>query len=706
MRGQAFFLRWRRCLAVGLLAIAASGVAGADEDLFFSNLPVVASVSRLQQPLAEAPGAVTVIDRDLIRAAGARNIADVLRLVPGFSVTPPNQEAAVVAYHGLSNEEYTPRVQVLVDGRSLYSPLFKSGVNWNLVPVAPEDIERIEVMRGSNAVSYGSNAFLGVINIITQHASTASGFTLAASRGNQSIADQTVRWGGQVAGAHLRMTYRQQGDDGLRNMFDGNLGWFDPHDSRHNRLFDLRADVPLGDRDELQLSLSHAYDVSQFGRPLSTSDPFRDLSQSSTNLSAEWRRTLSPDEDFRLRFSHVEDWMSGRFIGRVSFTKPDDSSAAFNAVSPNDGRSVSNEIEWQHSFSPWRSTRLAWGANVSHVDLVSQQQFNSAAWQSRSVGRLFANLEWRPAAAWLLNFGAGLERDSLSGTHFDPRVGVSYHLLPGHTLRLIASRAHRTPSLFEARGDTQVGPVGGGGPLDRSYLAAPGLKAERLDTVEAGYLGEFKALRASLDVRAFNERIPNRITIVPYPLPAGAPDDRDSLGDRLVLTTALYPFGRADAALNLEKVSIRGYESQWRWQPFDATRILYGHAYTSIYADLTDVWAIADGNKGGGINIDKISTQTRDSAPRHATSVMLIQSLPYGFETSVMYYKSAFMRWRRNSFTAPYERVDWRLAKSFRLGPTRGEIAYTAQSANHPQDGRRETRVVNEMHWLSLRLDF
>ena len=694
-------------LAVAMLvALVVSCSAGASEDLYFSSLPVVASVSRLQQPLSEAPGAVTVIDRDMIRASGARNISDLLRLVPGFSVTAPNQEPAVVAYHGLSNEEYTPRVQVLVDGRSLYSPLFKSGVNWNLIPVTPEDIERIEVMRGSNAVSYGSNAFLGVINIITQHSSLASGVMIAGNTGNQSIADQTVRWGGRVGSADVRVTVRQLNDGGLRKMYDGSLGWFDPHDSRHDKLFDLRADIPLTDRDELQVSVNHVYDVSQFGRPQNTGDPMRDLSQSNSSVSAEWHRTISASQDMKLRFSHTEDWMSGRFVKAISYQNSLGQNVSYNAIQWDQGKSISNELDFQHTFSPWQRTRMVWGVNINGIMLSSLQQFSSADWKRRNVLRSFFNLEWRPLDALVLNGGASAERDSVSGTHVDPRLAASYHVTPNHTLRLIVSRAHRTPSLYEARGDWQAAPVNGTNPLDRVYYAAPGLKAERIDTIEAGYLGEIKELRASLDVRWFNERIPNRITMVPYPLPSGSPDDRDKMFFDRINTTAVYLYGRADAALNLEKVMIRGLEYQWRWQPFETTRVIYGHAYTGIFANLTDPFAIADGRYGTGDNIEKIPRQTRNSAPLFSTTAMLIQSLPYGFEASLMYYKASAMQWLRNSYTDPYERIDWRLAKSFRMGATRGEIAYTAQSANHPQEGRRNTRIVNEMHWVSLRLDF
>ncbi|MGE5491646.1 MAG: TonB-dependent receptor plug domain-containing protein [Actinomycetota bacterium] len=700
---------WLATLAGGMPTTAS---AADEEDLYFSTLPVVASVSRLPQPLSEAPGSVTVIDRDMIRASGARNFADLLRLVPGFQVTPPNQEGAVVAYHGLSNEEYTPRVQVLVDGRSLYSSLFRSGVNWNLLPVALDDIERIEVSRGSNSAAYGSSAFLGVINIITLDASQAKGWLVAVNNGNQSIRDETLRWGGKVGSADVRFTVQQTGDGGFRKMFDNSLGWFDPHDSRHSRLFDLRADIPLTERDELRVSLGQAYDISQFGRPNSLSDPFRDLSQSTTFFSTEWRRVLAWDEEMKLRFSHVEDWASGRYLEQVSYKDTTDTPVTYFSMNNTGGKSISDAIEFQHIYSPWRQTRLVWGAGLQNVEVRSQYQFFTTDWKNRTNVRLFGNLEWRPAPNWLLNLGGSAEHDSISGEVFDPRISVSYHLSPENTVRLIASRAHRVPSLYEALGDTRKAPLGASTPVDiTTYHVASGLKPERVDTLEAGYLGEFKSLAASVDLRWFHERIPNRITFVPYPLPVGVFDNRDPLvssnPNAILRTSSLfaspYPLGRADTALNLERVSVQGYEYQWRWQPFDTTRLIYGHAYIRIFANLQDESVIAE--MPGG-NIDKISRQTTESAPRHSTSAMLMQRLPYDFEGSVMYFKAGTMSWKRNSYTNPYERVDWRLARPFLMGASRAEVAYTAQISNHPQDGRLSSRIATEMHWLSLRLEY
>lgn len=700
--GKSLKLSRRRLLLAMAGVWLAHGALANDESIYFSDLPMVASVSRLPQKLSEAPGAVTVIDRDMIRASGARNFADLLRLVPGFQVTPPNQDAAVVAYHGLSNEEYTPRVQVLIDGRSQYSPLFKSGVNWNLLPVVLENIERIEVIRGSNTVSYGSNAFLGVVNVITQDASQTQGWMVAANHGNASIRDETLRWGGKTGSTDVRMTYHQLADSGFRKMFDGSLGWFDPHDSRHSKVFDLRIDTPLTDRDELQVTFSHAADISQYGRPGSLSDPFRDFSQSSTSLSAEWRRALGAGEEMKLRYSHAEDWASSAFQEGVSYRTPSGRQVAYYSPTNPGGKSRTDELEFQHLFSPWRQTRLAWGLVAKTSAVISEYQYSTDNWLRRSSYRAFGNLEWRPAEDWLLNLGSSLEYDTVVGLVFDPRTSLSYHLARDHTLRVIASRAHRTPGLYEVYGDTRKVPAGSASPVDRSYLGVSGLEAERIDTLEFGYLGELKPYRASLDIRFFREFVPNRIQIIPYALSASVAEDRDGMGTRVSTdNNTNFPYGRADGAFNLEKVAIQGYEYQFRWQPFETTRLLYSNAHILISSTFDDS-IVADTRT----NIPKISKQTVESAPRNSQSAMLIQQLPFDIEASLMYYKSGWMRWLRNSYTSPYERIDWRLAKSFKLGQTRGEIAYTAQMANHTMEGRRNTRLADEMHWFTLRFDY
>lgn len=696
------------CLSV-LLGLTASAQVFAEEDVFFSSLPVVASVSRLPQQLSETPASVTVIDQEMIRTSGMRTVEDLLRLVPGFQVTSHNQDPAIVAYHGLSyglsSEEYGPRVQVLVDGRSQYSPLFKSGVNWNLLPVALENIERIEVIRGSNTVSYGSNAFMGVVNIITTDPVLTKGWMVSANHGNNGIRDEILRWGGSVGEANLRFTARSFQDDGFQYGFYSGRWTYSP-DNRQSQLFDLRADIPLSDQDELQLTGTFARDMSQYGRPANANDPVRNMEQSSAALGILWRRTLSATEEFKLRYGYRDDRAQAPYRTRVNFTTNLVAPASvtfFPLVDPG-GRSQQHELEFEHLLSPRKDLRMMWGSGLKSTAVQSYEQYSSDSWKSRFAYRVFGNLEYRLADPLIFNVGASYEHDNITGAMFDPRVSASFHVMPGHTLRFVASRAHRNPSLYETSGHTERRDVGGTGLVDVLFHAQ-GVKPEQIDTLELGYLAELKEYRAMADIRVFSERIPNYIQILPLALPASSPDDRETQSLRMnAVNYGVYPNGRADSAVNLANVRIQGYEYQLNWRPFETTRLMYGNALVCIAADFTDISRVADDFNNG----PKIIRQTRDSAPTHSQTAMLVQKLPYDVTASVMYFRASPMRWRRNddfSIEAS-ERIDWRLAKGFRLGPMGGEIAYISQMVNEQQQGRTINRLADRVHWLALRVNF
>lgn len=696
------------CLSA-LLGALASCPAAAEEDVFFSSLPVVASVSRLPQQLSETPASVTVIDQEMIRASGMRTVEDLLRLVPGFQVTSHNQDSAIVAYHGLSyglsSEEYGPRVQVLVDGRSQYSPLFKSGVNWNLLPVALENIERIEVIRGSNTVSYGSNAFMGVVNIITMDPALTKGWMVSANHGNNGIRDEILRWGGSVGEANLRFTARSFQDDGFQYGFYSGRWTYSP-DSRQSQLFDLRADIPLNDRDELQLTGTFARDMSQFGRPANANDPVRNMEQSSAAFGILWRRIVSATEEIKLRYGYRDDRAQSPYRTRINFTTnlAVPASVTFFPMIDPGGRSQQHELELEHLLSPRKDLRMMWGTGLKSTAVQSYEQFSSDGWKSRFAYRVFGNLEYRAADPLIFNVGASYEHDSISGAMFDPRISASFHVMPGHTLRLVASRAHRNPSLYETSGHSERRDVGNTGLADVLFHAQ-GVKPEQIDTLELGYLAELKEYRAMADVRIFSERIPNYIQILPLALPASSPDDREIQSLRMnAVNYAVYPNGRADSAVNLANVRIQGYEYQLNWRPFEATRLMYGNALVTISADYTDISRVADDFNNG----PKIINQTRDSAPTHSQTAMLVQRLPYDVTASIMYFRASPMRWRRND-NVPIdasERIDWRLAKGFRLGQLGGEVAYVSQMINEQQQGRTINRLADRVHWLALRVEF
>ena len=125
----------------------------------------VTTVSRRSQKLSEVASAVFVITQDDIRRSGVTSIPEALRMAPGVEVARIGTDKWAIGIRGF-NGRFADKLQVLMDGRSVYNPLF-AGVQWEQQDTLLEDIERIEVIRGPNASVWGANAVNGIINIIT-----------------------------------------------------------------------------------------------------------------------------------------------------------------------------------------------------------------------------------------------------------------------------------------------------------------------------------------------------------------------------------------------------------------------------------------------------------------------------------------------------------------------------------------------------------
>ena len=212
-----FLLLLLRIAPVGAqTGTAASALTERD---FLGDMPIVLSVSRLAQPLDETPGAVTILDRQFIRVSGARDVVDLLRLVPGFQTTNSYEtDAPMATYHGRV-DDWANRIQVLVDGRSVYSGFLSSSAGLGLQTLAIDDVDRIEVLRGSNSAAYGARAFLGVVNIVSRDVRETIGPAGGVTTGDNGVTDAGARIGWGDESEMYRISADRRGDDGLRNAF-------------------------------------------------------------------------------------------------------------------------------------------------------------------------------------------------------------------------------------------------------------------------------------------------------------------------------------------------------------------------------------------------------------------------------------------------------------------------------------------------------
>ncbi len=155
----------------------------------------VTSASRHAEPIGEAASAVSVITEDDIRRAGITTVPDALRLATGVQVARINGQTWAITSRGF-NAAAANKMVVLIDGRSVYTPLF-SGVFWDQQDLTLADLDRIEVVRGPAGTLWGANAVNGVVNIITKRAGGAQGGLVQVDAGN-TIGQTAFRFGGAL----------------------------------------------------------------------------------------------------------------------------------------------------------------------------------------------------------------------------------------------------------------------------------------------------------------------------------------------------------------------------------------------------------------------------------------------------------------------------------------------------------------------------
>src|SRR5262249_15128976 len=153
--------------------------------------------SKAPEPYGQAPAAIQIITNDMIRRSGAVVLPEALRLADNLDVAQDDAHDWNISARGF-NANLSNKLLVLIDGRSVYSPLF-SGVVWNSQNVMLADIDRIEVISGPGTTLWGANAVNGVINVISKSADQTQGWYADAGGGNEWRDFTSVRYGGTLA---------------------------------------------------------------------------------------------------------------------------------------------------------------------------------------------------------------------------------------------------------------------------------------------------------------------------------------------------------------------------------------------------------------------------------------------------------------------------------------------------------------------------
>jgi len=517
----------------------------------------VVSASRQAHKIGELSVPVSVITAEDIHYSGLTSIPEILQFAPGMDVLQIDRNRFAVGVRGL-HDFISDRTLTLINGRIADSPLF-GGSEFYRLPVLPEDIERIEVVRGPGGAAWGANAFNGVINIITKKPQDVLGGFVSTNVSEFGDTYTHLRW----AQKDGKWSWRTSaGYEDLKSSDDAGAGAYRPNMPALNPLIGFNNFYARDSWQTLRTDSETTYDYSDktkmsFGLGYSHAEGGDYEFGGYYPMEKAWNETARPFTKLEHKFT---DDSSGYLQWFGNF-------ASTNAPSVAKYSSAENDIEGQLNFKLGNRHNLSTGGNFRFIRLDIEAQnpqqmvFPNEPYDDQLAG-LFAIDRWTTTDR--LTLEGQIRGDWYSETQKDwsTRLTGLYAVdeQKDHTLRFSFAKAFRTPlaSLREAQTNRiSLAPLGLPGLWAFNVLPPGDLENEETWSVEAGYTGKL-AESVILRADAYYQRLDKMIGYLPLPDPLPLPRPR-----------AIYQAANIDGAdtwgieLELSKETKRGKFSAW-----------------------------------------------------------------------------------------------------------------------------------------------
>jgi iron complex outermembrane receptor protein len=519
----------------------------------------VTTVSRQESTVGRSPAAIHVITQEDIRRSGATTIAELFRRVPGLSVARVDANKWAVSARGF-NDRFANKLLVQIDGRTVYSPIF-SGVFWDTVDYPLDDIERIEVIRGPGASTWGANAMNGVINILTKSAGDTQGALLTGGGGTEEQKFGSFRYGGALTeGAGYRVYAKGFARDVSFGVSPA------PFDDWSGIRGGFRVDWEAGGAHDLTLQGDYFHgDTERVDFRPQPAPPFvytnaeHEISNGA-NVLARWTRALHGKSGWTLQA--YWDRSQRRSTGEILIFSMD-----------------TLDVDFQHESMLGERHRVVWGLGYRTMDAdLTDSRFNGfiLAWD-RPQRRLHTPSGFVQDQISLVDdrlsvsLGTKLELNDLTGFEVQPTSRLLWRPTEAQTAWAAVSRAVRTPTLFEDQRSVTQTPVSAplGVTIFPRILANRDLASETVIAYELGYRSQATS-SSNVDVAVFY----NVYDDLKVFAPAGA-------------TTIGAPTGtsfRLSTHRNQMQGETYGFELGARWKPRPSWK-LYG-AYSLLRIEL------------------------------------------------------------------------------------------------------------------------
>lgn len=609
----------------------------------------VTTVSKEPEQVWQTPAAIYVITQEDIRRSGATSIPEILRLAPGVEVARIDSDHWAIGVRGFGGE-FSKSLLVLIDGRSVYSPLF-AGVYWQIQDTLLEDIDRIEVIRGPGGTIWGANAVNGVINIITKKTKDTHGTLSPWGGGNIDQGIGEVRFGSTNGKG---FDYRIYGMGFIRGPefhpdgvnFDdwrmGQVGFRADWSNRDRDSFNLQGDMYKGlDGQRVAISYYSPPSVSVINYP-----PHH---TSGGNLVGNWRHQFSEHSDIETR---------GYF----------DRTSRFSPQLDETRNTYDLDLLYHFAVKGRQDALLGVGARWSHDDITNifptltftppQETDSIYSWFIQDqIGIVPGKLS--------LILGSKFEHNNRSGFEVQPNGRLMWTPASRQTVWAAVTRAVRTPSRLDQ--DLQLTDfLAASPPIFLRVVGSKSFKSEHLVGTEVGYR-TLLIRKLYLDLSLFRNDY----------------DDLYGYGPGSEYVEASPPPARfilQEPLANALKGDTSGGEIAPDWKPADWFQVKGSYSYLHLYV-----------HDKPGFTDDQNTVSDNGSSPHHQVIIQALFNIPKGFEFDSTYRFVSNLPFQKvAAYNTGDVRFGWRASHSWELSvagqnlmqPHHGEFGSDVETVN------------------------
>ncbi|QTA87600.1 TonB-dependent receptor plug domain-containing protein [Desulfonema magnum] len=628
-------------LLVSFVSMLAEGIVFGDEHAVPEDLTElsieelmeveVTLTARKPRKLSHSAAAIFVITAEDIRRSGVTSIPDALRMAPGIQVCRIDSNKWAVTSRGF-NSRYAAKLLVLMDGRTIYSPLF-SGTFWEVQDTLLEDIKQIEVIRGPGASLWGANAVNGIINIITKSSEKTRGGLAFTGFGTEEQGFGGARYGdtlGEKGDYRIYVKYFDRDEAANANGDGTSDDW---------RMFrtGFRADQKLAEKNSFTLQ-GDIYSGKNDNRSVlpSVNPPYaeiyneQDSRMSGGNILGRWQHIFSGTSDMTLQIYY-------------DYTEKEEFRASWNGDL--------FDMDFQHHFALGRRQEMMWGLGYRYYQNDIRPSFIVTFDPPERKDHLFSafiqdDITLVKERLWL-TLGARFEHNDSTGFEFQPNVRILWMPYEKNTLWAAISRAVKTPSQVDddIKFTGQIIPPNTPEnqhllPVAITFTGDRNILSEEIIALELGYRLHV-ADQLSFDTTAFYNVYDNLIATVP-----GLPEI--CLQPQYVSVPYVFT--------NIMKGEIRGVEIAANWNLSEQWRLKA--AYTYFESDLRF--------KGNGV--PEVTPLTKGVPPSHQFSLRSFTDLPWNLECDLwLRYADDIQEGEVDAYTTLDARLGWNPLKNLEL---------------------------------------